>query len=504
MANNPLFNLTTQRVSDSFGNILQTDGQGNFYNGLGDEVAVTGSGAQGAEGIQGPAGSQGIEGAQGNQGPVGQQGTQGNQGFQGRQGPEGKFGGEAFDYHYDSSTSVYTGNGGEEDHGNQGTMIDGQIQFNRTSLNLATKMYIDFHDDNGISLYNYLQTIDDSTSAIKGHFKITDKNNLENYAMFAIIGNHSNNSSYFQVPISFLSGMTTLTDGLDILITFARSGDTGDTGAQGATGQQGRQGATGQQGRQGPQGFQGNDSTVAGPQGRQGATGTQGRQGPNGVDGNDSTVAGPQGTQGRQGTTGQQGRQGPSGVDGTDSNVAGPQGPQGPSVTGAQGRQGPNGTQGSQGPAGGPQGTQGRQGPAGADSTVAGPQGAQGSGSNNTSLVLKPGVGSGTTTFDYNTGSIFYLTGITAAGTWNITNVPTTASQKYSVNFVVDQGSTARIASAYQVNSSSVTIQWENKTTPSGTANNFDEIHLDIYRIGTTWVVLGKLTTFGTPSGGGN
>jgi hypothetical protein len=50
MSNNPLYNLTDQKISFTFQNILQTDGFGNYYNGLGDEIFI----ARGATGATGP------------------------------------------------------------------------------------------------------------------------------------------------------------------------------------------------------------------------------------------------------------------------------------------------------------------------------------------------------------------------------------------------------------------------------------------------------------------
>ncbi len=62
MSNNPLYNLTAQKISFTYQNLLQTDGYGNYYNGLGDEVSV-GGGPTGPQGPIGPTGSQGPSGA---------------------------------------------------------------------------------------------------------------------------------------------------------------------------------------------------------------------------------------------------------------------------------------------------------------------------------------------------------------------------------------------------------------------------------------------------------
>ena len=108
MPNNPLYNLTAQKISFTYQNLLQTDGYGNYYNGLGDEIFIGGGGtgyigptgpqgSQGAtgptgSGIQGPTGATGSQGTQGIQGPTGSTGSQGIQGPTGDTGPTGSQG----------------------------------------------------------------------------------------------------------------------------------------------------------------------------------------------------------------------------------------------------------------------------------------------------------------------------------------------------------------------------------------------------------------------------
>ncbi len=60
MPNNPAYNLTDQKISFTFQNILQTDGFGNYYNGLGDEIFISGGSGGGATGPTGPTGPAGA------------------------------------------------------------------------------------------------------------------------------------------------------------------------------------------------------------------------------------------------------------------------------------------------------------------------------------------------------------------------------------------------------------------------------------------------------------
>jgi hypothetical protein len=271
------------------------------------------TGPQGVQGVQGHQGYQGIQGAtgpQGFQGVLGAQGHQGVQGSQGVQGETGSFGGATFEYVFNTNTA-------------NTDPTAGFVKFNNTTLLSATEMYIDNIDRLSSNVFNYLNTIDDSTSTIKGTFKIANSANVLEYAFFNINGSHLHVTDWFVVPVAGLN--TTLVgsnfpNSTNVIMTFVRTGDKGDTGAQGP---QGIQGATGSQG------FQGVD-------GAQGAIGAQGVQGHQGFQG----ATGPQGSQGLEGA------QGPTGVQGAQG-ATGPQGAQG--VAGAQGATGPQGAQGAQG-----------------------------------------------------------------------------------------------------------------------------------------------------------
>ena len=100
MSNNPLYNLTAQKISFTYQNLLQTDGYGNYYNGLGDDIFIGGGtgyiGPTGPQGTQGPTGSDGVTGPQGTQGPTGSTGEQGIQGVTGEAGEAGPQGEKGF------------------------------------------------------------------------------------------------------------------------------------------------------------------------------------------------------------------------------------------------------------------------------------------------------------------------------------------------------------------------------------------------------------------------
>ena len=330
----------------------------------------TGAGNQGIQGIIGLQGDDGTQGVQGFPGPIGPQGVQGTLGVQGDlgfQGSTGSFGGITFDYTF--STNVAATDPGV-----------GILKVNNTSLSGGTSLYIDDRDDNFTDIQPFLRTIDDSTSPIKGHMKVSLNGAPETFAIYSINA-IAESAGFFSISCNYINGSVsgTFADAADVVITFARTGDIGATGIQGVDGLQGNDGAQGTSGFVGGEGTQGSQGTqgIQGLQGLQGliGTGTQGAtgiQGPEGPDGEEGEVGG-DGPQGVQGTFGPQGTDGFQGVQGQ-------QGTQGVGAPGASGTQGTDGFQGTQGPQAA-QGIQGDTGPIGFGTQgVQGLQGFQGAG----------------------------------------------------------------------------------------------------------------------------
>jgi hypothetical protein len=103
----------------------------------------------------------------------------------------------------------------------------------------------------------------------------------------------------------------------------------------------------------------------------------------------------------------------------------------------------------------------------------------------------------GNRTFDYTSGSIFYLTGLTGNGVWNIENVPTTNNRAITLTYVINQGVSPYSGSQYQINGSNVTVKWVDTVIPTGSANKTEIIGLTAFRVSSTWDVIGSLSTFG-------
>ncbi len=227
-------------------------------------------GSQGIQGVTGFVGSQGIQGvtgfvgSQGIQGVTGFVGSKGDVGFVGSRGQDGNFGGATFDYTFDNTVTA----------ADPGV---GRLKFNNATLSSATSLYIDASNDVATDISTFLNTIDDSTSTIKGHFRVSKKFDASTFALYTITS-LTNNTGWFTVVCSYVSGNGTLANNDDVIITFARTGDRGDTGFTGSQGIQGVTGFTGSQGIQGVTGFVGSQGIVGftGSQGVVGFTGSQG------------------------------------------------------------------------------------------------------------------------------------------------------------------------------------------------------------------------------------
>ena len=144
-----------------------------------------------------------MTGPQGPSGPSGPSGVTGPQGPQGPKGDQGDFGGAAFEYVYLTNTS-------NTDPG------VANVKFDSTDLSSATTLWIDFIDKDAANVFNYLQTIDDSTSTIKGTFKIANNANTLDYAYFNINGLHDHVANYFYVPVAHLNNLQRIVTGKQI------------------------------------------------------------------------------------------------------------------------------------------------------------------------------------------------------------------------------------------------------------------------------------------------
>ena len=139
----------------------------------------------------------------------------------------------------------------------------------------------------------------------------------------------------------------------------------------------------------------------------------------------------------------------------------------------------------------------GAQGATGATG-VTGIQGATGPAPNliieaSNSLTASTGV----VAHNYALGGIWIHSSIAANFTANFTNVPTSVGAVVNFTLVLQQGATAYIATAVQIDGQAQTIKWVENTVPSGNANKTDLQSFSLLRISGSWLVLGSLSSFG-------
>lgn len=283
--------------------------------GFNGATGATGLGATGATGIDGSTGATGLTGATGPQGSpggatglhgstgaTGFNGATGATGINGATGLTGIFGGLSASYRFDTITT-------DSDPG------PGRIRFNAVDISTATEMYIDDEDRYGVDLQDFYRTLDDSTSTIKTQFRIGNETGVNDYAFFNLTA-LSEMAGYFKMTVAWIDGTTSFTNLEDVILTYTRVGDKGDTGSPG--------GATGPQGSTGATGPQGDPGGATGPQGSTGATGFNGSTGAVGA-------TGATGFNGATGATGFNGATGATGITGSTGNP-GSTGATGPSI----------------------------------------------------------------------------------------------------------------------------------------------------------------------------
>jgi hypothetical protein len=103
----------------------------------------------------------------------------------------------------------------------------------------------------------------------------------------------------------------------------------------------------------------------------------------------------------------------------------------------------------------------------------------------------------GLVTHDYSQGTIFYHNAPAANFTVQLTNYPTTANVASVVTLVLQQGATARYATALSINGTTTTLRQFNGAIPTVRANKTDLQSITIYNVAGTVVATSQVSTFG-------
>lgn len=107
--------------------------------------------------------------------------------------------------------------------------------------------------------------------------------------------------------------------------------------------------------------------------------------------------------------------------------------------------------------------------------------------------------GTPTITFNCTTGNLWNVTNtISSNWTANFTNLGLANSYATAVTLIVNQGATAYLPNAVQVESNTVSINWQAGTPPTPNANKKDVVAFSILQTGAnTFLVTGQLVSFG-------
>ncbi|MBP6334610.1 MAG: hypothetical protein KA444_03985, partial [Bacteroidia bacterium] len=179
------------------------------------------SGTPGPQGIQGPIGPDGPQGIPGNDGAIG---AQGPIGLTGDEGQPGLPGGDSFKYLF------------QED--NSSTPTGSSISFddNNTPINY---IYLNKTNANGLDISPWIEAITNNNSTIKGRLKISDATAADNFVTLNVYAVDTAGANTYRLTISYVTGNNFIypvphfTDGQEVVISFASSGEKGDQGQSG-------------------------------------------------------------------------------------------------------------------------------------------------------------------------------------------------------------------------------------------------------------------------------
>lgn len=112
-------------------------------------------------------------------------------------------------------------------------------------------------------------------------------------------------------------------------------------------------------------------------------------------------------------------------------------------------------------------------------------------------VVTKTGA-TGTVVHDYTESNQWLHTSITANFTVNLTNMPTTDNQLYTIVLYLSQGATGRLATGFQINGVAQTLLYSGNSLPTAGISSFDTQTFTVIRSSGAWRVLTSLTVNST------
>ncbi len=122
---------------------------------------------------------------------------------------------------------------------------NGIFRLNNATLASATAAYLDNNNSSSVAMTTWLDSLDDSTSTIKGYLIFSGVTQVGAIAIYAVTGSVVDGTGYRKLTLTHVSSGGTWTNGNTFSLIFVRTGDKGDTGATGATGSTGTNGVDG-------------------------------------------------------------------------------------------------------------------------------------------------------------------------------------------------------------------------------------------------------------------
>jgi len=135
----------------------------------------------------------------------------------GDKGTTGSTGAASSGFHYQFETATADSDQGA-----------GKIWLNNSTVASASILYIDDDDNDGTDISAFIATWDDSSATSdKGFIKIQSRATATDYAVFKISSSGTDNTAYYEFPVSHLVSAGTLSDTEVVDVFFTRSGDSG-------------------------------------------------------------------------------------------------------------------------------------------------------------------------------------------------------------------------------------------------------------------------------------
>lgn len=203
------------------------------------------TGPTGATGATGPAGATGATGA-GVTGATGATGATGSAGATGPTGPAGATGATGasgtpagYAYTYDNATTA-------SDPGS------GVFRLSDTDTSAAASLYISETSAASQALAGLLAILDDAGGTNSAQICVVNEADPSEFVVYRVTGSATDNGTWDTVPVGYLSGAFSITDGASCRVFFSITGATGPTGPTGSAGATGATGGTGATGATGP------------------------------------------------------------------------------------------------------------------------------------------------------------------------------------------------------------------------------------------------------------